>query len=131
MSEENVEVVRAYLQAWNARDMDAISDMHDPEAILRTADGWPEPGPYIGRQAVMRLLEQARETWDTDRIEQVGAFIHAADRVVARSIWHGRGRGPESRMEWTTVFTVRMGKIHGQEFFWDHAEALKTVGLAE
>ena len=34
-------------------------------------------------------------------------------------------------MEWSTIFTVRRGKIRGQEFFWDHAEALEAVGLSE
>jgi hypothetical protein len=31
----------------------------------------------------------------------------------------------------TNVLTVRRGRIVFQEFFWDHAEALKTLGLSE
>jgi hypothetical protein len=31
----------------------------------------------------------------------------------------------------TLVFTVRKGKIVYQEFFWDHDEALETLGLSE
>ena len=34
-------------------------------------------------------------------------------------------------MEVTSVLTVRKGKIVYQEFFWDHAEALETLGLSE
>jgi ketosteroid isomerase-like protein len=111
--------------------MDAVREIHDPDVIWRTAEDWPEPGPYVGREAVMGLLDRVREAWDADWIEQVGGFAHAAHRVVVRSIWHGVGRGPESKMEWTTVFTVRKGKIHSQEFFWDHDEALETVGLSD
>ena len=55
MSQENVEVVRAGFEAWNAGDMDAFREMHDPDVILRTVEDWPEPGPYVGREAVMRL----------------------------------------------------------------------------
>jgi ketosteroid isomerase-like protein len=40
MSEENVEVVRAAFQAWNAGDMDAFREMHDPDAILRPVKNW-------------------------------------------------------------------------------------------
>ena len=36
-----------------------------------------------------------------------------------------------SNMEFTSVFTVRKGKIVFIEFFWDHAEALEAVGLSE
>ena len=66
MSQENVEVVRATFEAWNAGDMDAFRELHDPDVIMRTAGGWPEPGPFVGREAVMRQFEQLRETWDAD-----------------------------------------------------------------
>jgi ketosteroid isomerase-like protein len=79
----------------------------------------------------MRFTEQLRETWDTDTMEVIGDIKHSADRVVVRFSWHGVGRGPQSDLEITDVFTVRKGKIHGHEFFWDHAEALEAVGLLE
>ena len=53
------------------------------------------------------------------------------DRVVVRYLWRGTGHGPESNMEFTSVSTVREGKIFYAEFFWDHAEALDAVGLSE
>jgi ketosteroid isomerase-like protein len=34
-------------------------------------------------------------------------------------------------MEFTILYTVRKGRILGIEFFWDHAEALETLGLSE
>ena len=79
----------------------------------------------------MRQLEQLRETWDADAFELISDFIHAADRVAVRMIWHGVGRGPDSNMELTAVYTVRNRRILFQEFFWDHAEALEAVGLSE
>jgi ketosteroid isomerase-like protein len=125
MSQENVEVVEAMGDAWNARDMDALRDLYDPDVIVRVPAGWPEPGPFVGREAVMRQWERNRESWDADTFEAVG------DRVVARLIWSGVGRGPQTQLEFTAVWTVRKGKISYQESFWDHAEALKAVGLSE
>jgi ketosteroid isomerase-like protein len=131
MSEENVQVVRGFFEAWNAGDMDALREIQDPDVILRTVENWPEPGPYIGRAAVMRWFEQLRDTWDADEGEPIN-FIDAADRVVVRFIWHGAGHhGPESNMEFTRVFTVRNGRVSGQDYFWDHAEALEAAGLRE
>src|SRR4051794_28597978 len=66
MSEHNVEVVRAGLEAWNTGDMDALHDLYDPNAIHKSLEGWPEPGPFVGREAVMAWLGQIRETWDSD-----------------------------------------------------------------
>ena len=64
-------------------------------------------------------------------MELISDFIDAGDRVAVRMIWRGAGHGPELNMELTNVFTVRKGKIVYQEFFWDHAEALETLGLSE
>src|SRR5688572_16882080 len=131
MSEENVETVKAAYAAWNAGDMDAFRELYDPDVIMRPPERWPEPGPFVGREAVMRQFGQLRETWDADALEPISDFIEAADHVVVRQIWRGAGYGPESNMEMTNVVTVRRGKIVYQEFFWDHAEALETLGLSE
>jgi ketosteroid isomerase-like protein len=132
MSQENVEIVRAGLEAWNAGDMDALRETYDPDIIWRAPEGWPEPGPYVGREAVMRQLEQLRETWDADAFELISDFIHAADRVAVRLLWRTvGGRGPQADLEITAVYTVRKGRILTIENFRDHAEALEAVGLSE
>ena len=41
MSEENVEIVRALFEAWNAGDMDAFRELYDPDAIMRMAENRP------------------------------------------------------------------------------------------
>ena len=129
MSQENVEVVRAVYATWNAGDMDAFRDLHDPDAIMRPPEGWPEPGPFVGREAVMREWEQIREAWSSDVAEPISDFIQAGDRVAVRHIWRVAGQGPEVNLEITNVLTVRKGRIIHQEFFRDHAQALKAVGL--
>jgi ketosteroid isomerase-like protein len=131
MSQENVEIMKASFEAWNAGDMDAFRDLFDPDVILRTVEGWPEPGPYVGREAVMRLFEQNRVTWDANTVEAISDFIDGGDRVAVRMIWRGAGHGPGLNLEWTTICMMRKGRIVYQEFFWDHAEALDTLGLSE
>jgi ketosteroid isomerase-like protein len=132
MSQENVEIVKATVEAWNAGDMEALRELYDPNAIVRMPDDWPEPGPFVGRDAVMRQLKQLRDTyWDADTFEPISDFIDVGDRVAVRYVWRAEGRGPESNFESTHVFTVRKGKIVGVDAIWDHAEALETLGLSE
>jgi ketosteroid isomerase-like protein len=111
MSQENVEIAKAGFRAWNTGDMDALRELYEPDVVLRMPEGWPEPGPYVGREAVMRQLEQMRETWDTDTFELISDFIDVADRVLVRFIWHGAGYGPEANIEATNVFMMRKGRI--------------------
>jgi ketosteroid isomerase-like protein len=131
MSEENIELIRRGFEAWNAGDLETLREGYDPRVVMFHIEGWPEPGPSVGREAVMRQWEGQRETWDIDAVEPIGDFIAAGDRVVFRFIWRGKGHGPDLNMEMTGVYTVRKGKILVLEHFLDHAEALEAIGLSE
>jgi ketosteroid isomerase-like protein len=131
MSQENVEIVRRAYEAWNEADMRALREMYCPDAMLvRGLEGWPETAPIVGRKTLLEYFEQLRETWDADTVETT-RVIDGGDRVVVRTIWRGAGHGPDMKMEWTVVCTLRNGKIFLLEYFWDHAEALETLGLTE
>jgi ketosteroid isomerase-like protein len=131
VSQENVEIVRRWIEAWNAGDTDAWSALIPPNVVWRVMPDWPEQGPFVGRDAVLRQIRQLRESWDSDAVVPVGDLIDAGDQVVMRFIWRGVGRGPESNMEMTCIYTVREDRIMGFEYFWNHAEALKAVGMEE
>jgi len=132
MSQENADVVRANFEAWNAGNVDAMGERYDPNIIARPAEGWPEPGPFVGRDAVIRQWKRQREDFQSEVLVPLSDFIEIADRVVVRFIWRGRTiHGPESKVELTGVYTVRKGRIFYIEYFWDHAEALETLGISE
>jgi ketosteroid isomerase-like protein len=131
MSQENVEIVRAAFEAWNAGNMNALRELYDPDAISRSPEDWPEQGAAVGREAVIRGFEQLRDTWDADAFELTSDFMDVGDRVAVRCVWRGTGHGPELNLEMTCVCTVRKARIFGVEFFWDHAEALEVLGLSE
>ena len=130
MSQENVEIIKAATVRWNAGDMGAVRDLFHPNAIVCLPDGWPEPGPFVGGDAILRQFEQNREVWDSDKLT-LSNFVDAGDRVVVRLTWSGVGRGLESQLDFTAVYTLRKGQVTYQESFWDHAEALEAVGLSE
>jgi uncharacterized protein len=129
MSVDNVEILRQGFAAWNAGDMAALRELYSTDTIMRPPENWPEPGPFVGRDAVMRQWQEQRDTWNADALVPTSDFIDAADRVVVRAIWHGAGHGPDADLELTGVYTVRNGVVVFTEFFWDHAEALETLGL--
>ena len=78
----------------------------------------------------MRQLEQLRETWDADALEPI-RIVDAGDRVAVRLVWRGAGRGPESNLECTIVYTVRERRVFYIEYFWNHHDALEAAGLSE
>ena len=131
MAEENVEIVRAWVDAWNSGDMAAVRESYDPDVIMRVAPDWPEPGPFVGRDAVMQQLSEARGAFDRDWTEIVGDPLAAGDRVIVRLNWHGIGQGPQSDMEWALIISIRNGRVFGVEYFWNYADALEAAGLSE
>jgi ketosteroid isomerase-like protein len=86
MSQENLEGARAASEAWNAGDMDALRDLLHPDVIMRMPEGRPEPGPYVGRDAVMGEWQQLRETWDADLFE-FGTRVRNTVAVYSGGRW--------------------------------------------
>jgi ketosteroid isomerase-like protein len=73
MSQENVEVIRAIYAAWDARDLDALLELTDPDIEFRTSGYFPDFEPiYRGHQGL-------RSFWKTDA------------RAMGRVVPHRRG----------------------------------------
>ena len=132
MSQENVEIVKRGFDAYNAGDLIALREVYDPDVVWHHLEGWPEPGPSVGREAVLREVERLREAWqEGDSLGSVSDFREAANQVLVRMAWRGSGRGPDAVMEFTYLFTLRNRRAITIEMFWDHAEALEVAGLSE
>jgi hypothetical protein len=52
MSEENVELVLESLRL-DLNDVAGRAALMDPEITATAVPGWPEPGPFVGRDAVL------------------------------------------------------------------------------
>jgi uncharacterized protein len=132
MSQENVEIVRRLFDAWNGGDMDGVRDAYDPDAVMRYHGDFPEPGPFIGRDAIMRQFDRLRDAlYERDSLVFVSDFLDAGGTVVIRFAWRGEGSGPAMDLELTVVYTVKGGQVLEADFFRDHDEALEAAGLSE
>src|SRR2546423_1236538 len=107
MSRENIEVVQAAIEAWTRGDWNTLREMYDPDIFMRMAEGWPERGPFLGRDAVLSEMRGMRETLEDSTVDTTSDFIDSGDRVLVRVAWRGAGRGPRMTMEATTINTVR------------------------
>ena len=68
MSQENVEIVKAAFEAWNAGDMDALRDLCDPHVIVRPAEGPEGLEPtVVESRSCAGLGECARPGTPTER----------------------------------------------------------------
>jgi ketosteroid isomerase-like protein len=134
MSEENVNVVRAYLDASLRRDMTELAGLVDPEVELHgTVGGVQEGQVYRGLAEVIREYDEVGgEAWEERRIEPEG-FRDADDEVLVlfHEFRRGRGSGVELEAETAAVFTVREGRVLRIQGFLDRAAARNAAGLSE
>ena|SRR5437016_5579132 len=133
MSQENVEIARKVIDAWNRRDAKLALTYLAPEIE------WMPAGPAAVERAVYRGYEEVASgfaaTWDTwDRFE----FEESEMRDLGDSVlWlgHVKMRGSASHVELDQEFAVhglvRDGKLIRVLTFLSWREALEAVGLAE
>ena len=130
MSQENVEVMRRFVEDFNRRGVDAILDFSDPEIEYREDPKFPQAEVYRGRDAVGRQAREFYASFSEYRIE-IEDLFGASDKVVA--VCHEIGRGKASgapvdrRVGW--IFTIRAGKLLRMEIYLDPADALEAVGV--
>jgi ketosteroid isomerase-like protein len=137
MSEENVELVRAVIDAHERRDFDAVFAAYDPAIEWHTVGGrapaWSDFEPvYRGHEGVRNFWRSWFTAWETADFEYE-EFIDAGDRVVTILSQRMRGRTSGIELEWNSyaqVWTVRNDKVVRVEFLPSRAEALEAVGLS-
>jgi ketosteroid isomerase-like protein len=131
MSKENVEIVRASLDAANRGDLDAMIKDAAPdfEFDFSRAVG-PQHGVF-GRDELPGLLREFDGPWVSVRRE-VDAFIEAGEQVVTPLTSYHRGRdGIELQAHVAMVWTFRDGALIHFTFYQAPQEALKAAGLSE
>src|SRR6266550_1819919 len=131
MSQQNVEIVKAQIDAYNREDSDAFVKDAAPGFEL---DFSRAVGPWrgvFGLDQARRVVEEFRETWESDWVEP-HEFIEAGDHVVMPGTQHLKGRdGIEVVVRATFVFTIRNGAIERNTMYQEKEDALETLGLSE
>jgi uncharacterized protein len=95
---ENIELMRRGYAAWNAGDIDAVVATLDPQVEWHGHPQLPEPGPFKGREAVRRWLDNVNEALESISVKPL-AFAESANSVVVLVHITGRGRGSGVEVE--------------------------------
>ena len=131
MSEEaNKQTVRAYVEAFNRGDGEALQSLFTPDALVYGVLGWG------GMDVVLPVWRELHEAFAMEL--RVEAMIAAGDTVAVRYVERGRSAAPFRggpvtgqsyeivAMEW---FVLRDGKIHRRWGARDSAAQNRQMGL--
>ena len=131
MSQENVERLRAALEAFARGDKAAWDELCDPDVEVVPVGDWPE-GEIRGREAAWDFFVATEEPWEPGSYEMV-EVIDGDDKVVTRlqRDMRGKSSGIEVQYDYWLLVTSRNGKAYRLEWFENRAEALEAAGLRE
>ena len=133
MSQENVELLRRGVEAWNRRELDVWLHLGTPDVE------WTPAGPAAVEQTVYRGYDEVRdgieavfETWEVfefqeSEVQDLGEATLWLGRVRMR----GNASGVELDQEFAIYSVARDGRMALIHSFLSWQDALKGVGLAE
>src|SRR3954471_6968270 len=132
MSQENVEVARQLIEAFNREGVAATAPFVARDLEVHPFPEWPGPPLYRGMDGFTELTREWTENfnecaWDVQRV------IAAGDRVVILANHSGRTKdqGVPVHQPVGGVFWLRRGRVARMAYFLTWGEALEAVGLRE
>src|SRR5262245_45410343 len=124
MSQENVEMVKRLVDAFNAKDLARFTELTTPDFEWSPSMVAIEGEVFVGREGIESYFGRMRDGWDSFRLED-GEFSDLGDRVMWTGRLEGRGRisGATVSAPLDILYEVRGGKAASMRSFLDRAEA--------
>ena len=136
MSEENVEIVRQAVDAWNRRDIEDLNALGDPEREYVNPPTAIEPGTRSGKDEVTAVVREQWQ-WLTDARAEIERIYDRGEEAILLARVSRQMPGSDARLEDRALvsYKIRSRKIVRIEvlaFGRDEVRtALEAAGLEE
>jgi ketosteroid isomerase-like protein len=133
MSEENVEVVRAALEAFAAADVERFLQFMDPEIDFEPHLALVEGNYGRGYDGVRRFMADAFPRDEVSVRIDHRDFRDLGDRVLASGTFYIQGgeSGVDYEAPFAILARVREGRIVHLKDYVNRTDALEAAGLSE
>jgi ketosteroid isomerase-like protein len=132
MSQENVELVKEFMDLFAAGSRDAWRDYFDPDVVWDTsASKMPFAGMYHGHEGVERFFREWLGAWRGYSIK-IHEYIDADSSVmvVFNQSGIGRGSGVRADRDFFAVYDLKNSKVVRYRQYESRQEALEAAGLS-
>jgi ketosteroid isomerase-like protein len=128
MSRENLDVVRRSFATFNAREVDALIGLSDPESEWLPFRAQLEGMVYRGHEGIRQFVRDIDDDWEAYRIDPI-EFHDRGDRIVAIGHIQAQGRtsGVDVDSQAGFLFELRAGRIWRVVSYSDPAAALEAM----
>src|SRR2546423_15225681 len=132
MSREDVEVARAFTDAFNARDLDALIACCDPDVEFHSTFAAVGGTVYHGLDGIRRWHRDLEEAWESEIRSEPEAFFDLGEHLLTFTVLHGRGKqsGAEAELPVAAVTRSRAGLLVYYKAYIHREDALNELGVA-
>jgi ketosteroid isomerase-like protein len=130
MSEQDIELQRRFTEAFNARDVDALIALCDPNIEIHST--FAELGAvYHGHDGLRRWHRDFEDAWENVRVE-VESYFDLGEQILVLSMWHGRGRqsGVDVALPAAQVGRWRDGALTYIKGYAHREDAFEELGVS-
>ena len=132
MSKRNVELQRRVIEAFNARDIEALIALCDPSIEWHSTFAAVGGAIYHGHDGLRGWHRDLDEAWDEIRVEPE-AYFDLSENTLAFNLLHGRGShsGVEVAMPMAYLARYRNGLMVHMKAYMHREDALSDLGVSE
>ena len=132
MAEQNVDLHRRLVEAFNARDIEAWIALCDPRVEFHTMMG-VGVAVYHGHEGMRRWHRDLEEAWGDDLRIEPEAYFDLGEQTLAFNLLKGRGRhsGVDVEMAYAQLVKWRGGLMAYFRAYAQREDALNDLGVSE
>jgi len=132
MSEEKLDLILEGFERFEAGELYFERRWHE-NAVLTGPEGWPEQGPFEGREAIRAQFERLGVDYAETRFTDVQMLAEQGEWVVVRFTWRTRGLASdiETAADMAAAYRVKDGRFLEAHYRWHAEDALEAAGLSE
>jgi hypothetical protein len=133
MSAQNVDLHRHHMDAFNARDIEALIAYSDPGVELHSTFAVVGGAVYHGYEGLRQWLRDTEEVWRDEIRVEPEVYFDFGERTLLFNVLAGRGRssGVEVAMPVAHLAMWREGLGVYYKSFADRKDALRDLGVCE
>jgi ketosteroid isomerase-like protein len=133
VSEENVELHRRSVEAFNKRGVESFVALCDPQIELHSAVTVPGGAAYHGHDGVRKWHRDLADGWGEELRIEPEAYFDLGEHTITVHVLHGRGRqsGADVAMHAVHVCRWRDGLMTYFRGYSRKEDALGDLGVSE
>jgi ketosteroid isomerase-like protein len=125
------DIFREVLACFERGDVAGVRPLLTHDIVGTSAPGWPEQGPFGGREAVVGQFTRLAADWEENRVCDYEVVAEDPDWVVVRYRWAVRGgaSGLSTHFDLATACQFAGERIRRLHFAWTPEQAREVAGL--